>query len=154
MKFIAHRGLTNGPDKSLENNPNIINLALDQGFDCEIDVWVHDNTWYLGHDNPQYQIDIHFLNKPGLWIHAKNLDALQSLTSTNLNYFWHQEDDYTITSHGFIWSYPGKPLSKKSICLMPEWNNPEFKNLNFECYGICSDFVNIIKKRKNNYDIS
>ena len=26
----------------------------------------------------------------------------------SLNYFWHQTDDFTLTSHGYIWTYPGK----------------------------------------------
>ena len=30
------------------------------------------------------------------------------MSKMNCHYFWHQEDDYTITSKGIIWAYPGK----------------------------------------------
>jgi hypothetical protein len=60
MKLIAHRGLTDGPNKDLENNPKQILLAIDQSFDCEIDLWSIDSKLYLGHDLPVYPIDASF----------------------------------------------------------------------------------------------
>lgn len=147
MKLIAHRGLINGPDKKLENQPNQILSALEKGYDCEIDLWKIYNKFYLGHDYPEYPIEQDFLFKSNLWIHAKNLDALYWLSNTNLVYFWHQNDDFVITSNGYIWSFPDKPLTDKSIRLMPEWKDPEFKTIKkIPCYGICSDFVEEIKK--------
>ncbi len=145
MKIIAHRGLVNGPDKNLENKPKEILDALKQGYDCEIDLWYTNSELWLGHDHPEYFITSAFLENSGLWIHAKNLAALRWLTDSDLNYFWHQEDDFTLTSKKFIWTYPGKPLTMKSISVMPEWNNPELKNLDFKCYGICSDYANLIE---------
>jgi hypothetical protein len=41
----------------------------------------------------------------------KTYETLEMLIKTKCHYFWHQEDDYTITSKGFIWVYPGKPLN-------------------------------------------
>lgn len=147
MRLIAHRGLTDGPDKELENHPAKIINSLNSGLDCEIDVWLVGSKFYLGHDRPTYDIDNDFLMQPGLWIHTKNLEALECLTTSKLNYFWHQTDDYVITSHKYIWAYPGKKLTEKSICVMPEWHDPKFKNLNTNCYGICSDYVNKISER-------
>jgi hypothetical protein len=146
MKLIAHRGLFNGPDKEIENQPQQILLARELGYDCEIDLWkIHDQL-FLGHDEPQYRIDPNFLNSSKYWIHAKNLDALYFLTQTTFNYFWHQEDDFTITSTGFIWTYPGKPLTNRSIMLMPEWNSRDLAWIrDTACYGICSDYVEEIK---------
>lgn len=142
MKVIAHRGLVFGPDRSLENHPDCICNLLKQNIDCEIDVRYINNEWYLGHDNPDYQIDYDFLTQPGLWIHAKNLEALYVLGSDNrLNFFWHQDDDFTLTSKGYIWTYPGKSLTPNSVMVMPEWSDPEFKNLNFNCHAICTDYV-------------
>lgn len=144
MKLIAHRGLLEGPDKSLENDPTQIHLSLLKGFDCEIDFWFIDQEFFLGHDGPTYSIKSDFLHQPGLWIHAKNLEALYWLSNTNLNYFWHQEDNFTLTSKGYIWTYPGKELTDKSISVMPEWNDPNLQNLNLNCFGICSDYINKI----------
>jgi hypothetical protein len=147
MRLIAHRGLTNGPNANLENQPDQIMFALNQGYDCEIDLWILDNQYYLGHDAPTYKIDCDFLEKQGLWIHAKNIEALYVLGVNNkLNFFWHQEDNFTLTSHGYIWTYPGNLLTKNSISVLPEWQDPELKNLDLNCYGICSDYVLKIKE--------
>lgn len=145
MKLIAHRGLYNGPNKNIENDPNQVQKALDLGFDAEIDLWALYGNLYLGHDEPQYRIDKSFLENTRLWIHAKNLDALLYLTETDLNYFWHQDDDYVITSKHWIWTYPGKTLTKRSVMVMPEWKDPGLKNIKLDCYGICSDYVYNIK---------
>jgi hypothetical protein len=144
MIYIAHRGLINGPDKELENKPEHIIEVLNMGFQVELDLRVIESKLYLGHDGPQYPIEPEFLQKPGLWIHAKNSEALFWLTHTYYNYFWHQEDDFTITSRGHIWTYPGKPLSEFSICVMPEWNY-NISEFNFNCYGVCSDYVGLMK---------
>ena len=144
MIYIAHRGLVDGPNKELENNPTHIKQVLKR-YDVEVDVWFKDGKWFLGHDGPTYEVDFEFLEQPGLWIHAKNLPALYVLTGTFTNYFWHQEDDFTMTSHGYIWTYPGKQLTKHSICVLPEWNN-KVENFDSECYGVCSDFVELMNK--------
>ena len=63
------------------------------------------------------------------------------MSKIDCHYFWHEEDDYTITSKGFIWTYPGKKLFSNSICVLPE--NANYKNIN--CKGICSDFIDKYK---------
>ena len=63
-------------------------------------------------------------------------------TGTYLNYFWHQKDDVTLTSKGWIWAYPGKQPIKGSIAVMPELNNDDLT----QCAGICSN--NIMKYKK------
>ena len=145
MKLIAHRGLFEGPDKDLENNPNQIKTALSLGYDCEVDLWIVDNDFYLGHDYPQYHVTEDFVKTNGLWIHAKNLAALRWLTDANLVYFWHENDKFTLTSNNYIWSFPEQELTDRSVMLMPEWKDPEFKSLNLNCFAICSDYVRKIQ---------
>lgn len=145
MKLIAHRGLTHGPDPSLENSPKTIASCLENGFDCEIDLWLAGKEFRLGHDRPEYLVSKDFLSTPGLWIHAKNLEALRYLVDTQLTYFWHQNDDCVITSNGLIWTFPGKELTDRSVMLLPEWHDPHFVNLNLNCYAICSDYVDHLK---------
>ena len=142
IKLIAHRGLTNGPNAELENKPSNIINSLSIGFDCEIDLWKVNDNLYLGHDRGQYLIDDSFLDQPGLWIHCKNLEALEYCRSRyDLNFFWHQNDDCVITSKRFIWTYPGKPLTEWSVQLMPEWDDPNLDNIDLNCHGVCSDYV-------------
>lgn len=145
MKLIAHRGLLNGPDVNLENRPEQIELALRRGFDCEIDLRVIDSEFYLGHDGPDYPIDKKFLDKPGLWIHAKNWQALAWLSDTQLNYFWHEEDCYTLTSHGIVWTYPNNMLMARSVCVMPENQEVGLERASkLPIYGVCSDYIETI----------
>ena len=135
MIVISHRGNIEGPNPLLENHPNQILKCLDKDFEVEIDVWFLDG-WFLGHDEPQHKVDIAFLQKSKLWCHAKNIEALYNLRKNNINCFWHQKDDVTLTSTGFIWTYPGKKLTKNSICVMPELLDQDIK----ECHGVCTDY--------------
>jgi len=152
MKIIAHRGNTNGPNTVEENKPEYIESAINNGYDVEIDIRCQDHYFYLGHDEPQYHVPMTWLvkRKDKLWIHCKDLKSLDVFSNTpvNFNYFWHQDDDYTLTSIGYIWTYPGKEYICKSVIVMPELNLnlKSFGNLKtYNCYGICSDYVgNII----------
>jgi hypothetical protein len=137
MIYISHRGHINGSDKDFENNPKQIEFLYNKNYDIEIDVRFHKNKFYLGHDEPKYEINHNFLENEKLWCHAKNHETLEELSKIKCHYFWHQEDDYTITSKGFIWVYPGKPLIKNSICVLPE----DFKLDTSQCYGICTDYI-------------
>ena len=138
MKLISHRGNIHGKEPLQENHPWHIKKALNKGYDVEIDVWF-DNGWWLGHDNPQHKISIDYLNDSRFWIHCKNLKALAYLQNTRLNYFWHDTDQYTLTSNGWIWSYPGSPIiaGTQSIAVLPEIYNTDTNLFT----GICSDVI-------------
>ena len=123
--------------KTQKNKPSYILNALEKKFDVEVDIWFEKNKFYLGHDNPKYEIEDEFIKIKNIWFHAKNIEAFNKLLNLNVNCFWHQNDDVTLTSNGFIWTYPGRPLTEKSICVLPELN----KVKNFNCAGICSDFI-------------
>ena len=121
MKLIAHRGNINGPNPLEENRPEYIEKAIELGYDVEIDIRYEPNVdgLYLGHDDSQYVVNWLWLSKykENLWIHCKNIESLSefSLESNGYNYFWHQEDDYTLTSKNYIWTYPGKTYKKNSV---------------------------------------
>ena len=100
MIFIAHRGNTNGPRPEKENTQDYILDAIAKGYDVEIDVWADKKLW-LGHDEPQYQVDVKFLTKHfnKLWIHCKNLEAIYILYDFILfNFFWNQIDYFKFIS--------------------------------------------------------
>jgi len=153
MKFISHRGNLIGPDKEKENTISYIKIALDYNFDVEIDIWF-DNGFWLGHDNPETKINAYFLQNPKLWCHAKNIEALYELSKINTRYFWHQNDDYTLTSDNFIWTYPNKKITQNSICLFFNIDNlKDQHNALNNCAGVCSDYISLIKNRYE-YNIS
>lgn len=149
MIYIAHRALFEGPDLQKENHPNQIKKALAKGYHVEIDVRYVDKKLVLGHDEPLYEITDKMIDPRKTWIHCKNIDALYYFTthiSEKYNYFWHEDDQYTLTSKNYIWTYPGKSLTDMSIMVMPEYVDSSLENTkNIVCYGICSDFINKIK---------
>lgn len=140
MRLIAHRGNISGPNPEKENNPDYIKETLTKGFDAEIDLWVNDGQLFLGHDKPQYDISHDFLLQSNIWIHCKNIPALSYCKKHTISnpYFWHQEDDVTLTSNGLLWTYPGKELTPYSIAVMPE--TAAFENIH-QAYAICTDRV-------------
>lgn len=142
MILISHRGNINGKNTERENQPEYIDETLELGYDVEVDVWYEDGKLYLGHDLPQYEIQLEWLWKrhSKLWIHCKNLKAIEFFNnqiSNSLHYFWHEEDEVTLTSKGYIWAYPGNQPIKGSIAVLPELNHDDLS----DCYGICSDFI-------------
>lgn len=137
MILIAHRGNINGRQLKMENNPTYLLEALNKGYQVETDVW-YDNGWWLGHDEPKYKCNRKDLR--AYWCHAKNIESLYKLREKNIHCFWHDKDDVTLTSSGWIWTHPTKKLTKKSICVMPEYSN--YKNTELKnCAGICSDYI-------------
>ena len=145
MILISHRGNLEGKVSEWENDPNYVNNALDAGYEVEIDVWYKNGKWYLGHDEPTYQIELNYLRNKKLWCHAKNIEALNKMLKEDIHCFWHQEDDVTLTSSGFMWTYPEKQLTDTSICVLPEKNSKIPK----KCLGICSDYIiNYVEDKK------
>lgn len=145
--YIAHRGNTLGPNPQEENKPKYIQTAIDQGYDVEVDVWAIDGKVYLGHDTPNYQIELIFLKNERIWCHAKNYEALDLMMrhKDTIHFFFHESDKYTLTSKGYAWTYPGNPTPiQNAVIVMPELklcNISQFAT----CYGVCSDYVSIFR---------
>jgi len=134
MLIISHRGNLNGKNIKLENHPDYIIRAIKSGYQVEIDVWYDDNKFILGHDEPQYSINLDFLKNNFLWCHAKNLDAFNNLLKNKIHCFWHENDKCTLTSRGIPWCYPnnwienGITVVDKKMCAIPA-----------DILGICVD---------------
>ena len=147
MKIIAHRGNLDGPCPETENNPEQINKCLDFGYDVEVDVrWdpATDRIW-LGHDDAQNMVSWYWLANRSqyLWVHCKDIATLHAFSTktSGYNYFWHQHDDYALTSKHNIWSYPNQTYTSNTVIVMPELNNlsPDLLKVT-NCFGICSDY--------------
>jgi hypothetical protein len=143
MVLISHRGNIDGKIIERENHPDYIDEAIALGYDVEIDLWFIDGRTYLGHDEPQYEVDDCWLEErtDKLWVHCKNVESLNWIRSTILHYFWHEEDTLTLTSKQYMWVYPGKQPIVGSIAVMPELENDNV----LLCKGICSDYIKYYK---------
>jgi hypothetical protein len=141
MILISHRGNINGKSE-YENGQKYCEKAIQAGYNVEIDVHWYDGIFWTGHDKPQYRVDPEFFKRKDVWCHAKDIKALRELQKINAHCFWHQEDDVTLTSKGYIWTYPGKPLTDNSIAVLPENNNDNVLTmLPKKLLGICSDYI-------------
>ena len=165
--WIAHRGNIEGPDQDRENHPEYIQLAIEKGFDVEVDIWyIKNGEWWLGHDKPQYRIDFDFLKTRNtfLWVHTKNIESCLYLKQYNddkrnnneqtqcIHTFDHTTEPFVFTSKGIKWVYPGQPIlavgDVDTICVLPEitpttYTENELKN----CKGICSDYIDQYRNR-------
>ena len=150
MLVIAHRGNSAGPNKETENHPDTIDRVYHQyGFHSEIDLWKTEKGLFLGHDYPQYAVDTGWLHLRStlLWIHCKNIAAFAMFQNhpykNDFNWFWHEDDAYTLTSKGYIWAYPGRKMPDRgpynAIAVMPEVTSMQHRDLiNFS--GVCTDY--------------
>ena len=137
MKLISHRGNITGRQPDQENTPAYIETAL-AIYDCEIDVYYKDQKFYLGHDKSETEVNKDFLLHPGLWCHAKHYASLQALLDIGAHCFFHQRDDYTVTSQGIIWAYPGQKGDKNTVCVHP--HELDIENVK-KFYGVCADNI-------------
>jgi hypothetical protein len=143
MRIISHRGNLYGPNPSTENHPDQLLKAIAHGYDVEVDVWYTNDQLFLGHDSPDYLVDIEFIDKISshAWFHCKNVQALSFFDSRNIqhNYFWHQNDDYALTSKNFIWTFPDLQVKDRCVVVMPEVYQKS-KDEVLEYWGICTDY--------------
>jgi hypothetical protein len=140
--LIAHRGNLSGPNKNYENKPDYIVEAINKGYDAEIDLRFDEKSeqFYLGHDSNQYKISYEWLLKysDNIWVHCKDFKALEMLNTIKspLNYFWHEDDKFTLTSKGFIWTYPKNITGENSVIVSLGADRPRG-----DYFAICSDYV-------------
>jgi len=147
MKIIAHRANLTGPAEGSENEPSMIDKCIQMGFDVEVDIRFHqdEQEFLLGHDQGEYVVSLDWLldRKSSLWIHCKDSGSILQLSekAQDLNFFWHNDDKYTMTNKGFIWSYPGNPVNGIGVIVMPEWTWDNLEKQQIPaCYGICTDY--------------
>jgi hypothetical protein len=147
MLLISHRGNLVGPNPSFENTQKYIQEALDKGFSVEIDLRTLNGELHLGHDYAQHSIDSNFLvlNRGRLWVHCKDSTAFEKAMQLQLNCFFHDSDDYTMTSFGYVWCYPNKtPIGKMSVSVLPE-KHIDINQIDKSLFAVCSDYVLTIK---------
>ena len=148
MILISHRGNTEGCNEKKENSPDYIDNAISLGFDVEIDVRYLNGDLYLGHDLPQYKINLEWLieRKNNLWVHTKDYMSMCELVDTEIRFFFHEKESHTIIYNTkLFWTHNLKEVGVKSI--IPLLSKVDIlKYPNTDVFGVCSDFVNLLKK--------
>ena len=83
---------------------------------------------------------VEFLKNDRLWCHAKNSDALYKMIENSVHCFWHDKDDYTLTSQNVIWTFSEKRTTRNSIIVCQDEEQTKlYKSMPID--GICTDYV-------------
>jgi len=142
MIRIAHRGNYKGRNAERENTVSYIEEAIAAGYDVEVDVRLVDGKWYLGHDKPQEEVSLSFLERASIWAHAKNLEGYVTLWNNKLvQTFWHDRDEFVFTSKGIKWARSGV-VTHDGIMVMPDSNTElceQIRSGALAPLGVCSD---------------
>lgn len=142
MILISHRGNINGANPDSENCPDYVFEAIRLGYDVEVDVWKVGDKWFLGHDAPEYEVDINSLPIDKIWFHAKDMESFISLFYSGAHVFYQTTEVVVVTNKGHLWYHTGH-VSMYGICVLPEKNG----FLVFDTSsGICSDYIERFKK--------
>ena len=60
----------------------------------------------------------------------------------SVEYFWHDIDAFTMTRSNFIWTFPGEPLTDKSIAVFNGKNTYSIDELKkIGVAGVCHDYI-------------
>jgi len=148
MKIISHRGNITGIVPEKENRPSYIDSAIQLGYDVEVDLRFKDNKFWLGHDYPQYLIDMKWmsLRKDNLWFHCKDIESALELSKHNgFKYFCHSNDEYVLVSTGHLWVHNLNGIINQN-CIIPLLDEATIINYkNSTPYAVCTDFIDLCK---------
>ncbi len=102
--YIAHRGNLEGRIAEHENDPVYLQEAIDEGYMVEVDLWNIDGQLKLGHDEKFHDVTFDWLleRKPFILNHCKNREALDTTLRGHLHAFWHTDEDYVLTTFGYV----------------------------------------------------
>jgi hypothetical protein len=145
MNIISHRGNLNGPIKDKENRPSYIDAAIQLGYDVEVDVRFINGEFWLGHDEPEYMVELSWMKprKNKIWYHCKNQESSIKFLELNeeFKFFCHKEDSFVLTSNGYLWVHDlSKTINNK--CVIPLISEEDIINYNNSNPGfVCTDFV-------------
>lgn len=123
---------------------------LNEKLHAEIDVRYVDGAFYIGHDEPEEELEYSELKDvlPFLWVHCKNIEAYRRLLENHENeikFFVHNADDFAVVKGGYYWTTEPKALILPGTVLMDVMGTgylPEtMSHILSEAYAICSDYL-------------
>lgn len=137
MYLISLRGNILGVDSKKENKPFQIQEVIRMGFHCWVDVWWHENEFYLGTTEPYYPIKPSFLNMFALWSNAMNFETMLKLQEVRAPHFFFYKGEPILThSNHIISEYLIEGKEENTILFTDEY---EYSQLPLK--GIISDNI-------------
>ena len=157
MLYISYQGIYDGKDFEYANTPNQIGAAFNNGYSCMVDVWRIDSKLYVGSDEAPIEVTEKYLQGNRFWLNARNTDMVDWVAAQPRklypNYFSFSNDTESnnATSSGGQIITPGTvPVSNLSIIFLPEIQDRGLlSTVKLKCYGVCSVYLNFIKRMRN-----
>jgi hypothetical protein len=159
VRIISHRGNFSGPKPKWENTIENIEGVLAQGYSVEYDIWRHQDSYWLGHDGPVYNIQLEQLltlakkHTGNHYIHCKNIETAQYLTMDipqsqyNLYPFMHNDDSAVLLKNNILWVHPRNYKESihnpgNTIIVMPDLRDFSIipKDTLIKFAGVCTDY--------------
>jgi len=158
MLYISYQGIYDGQNYEDANTPKQINSALGKGFSCLINVWRINNKLYVGNGQPVIEVTEKYIQGPRFWINAVNTDMQTWITTQSStlypNYFNFAASTppppFATASNGKLITPGTVPINGNSVMFLPEINDRSlYTMVKVKSYGICSGFLTLIKRMRN-----
>jgi len=157
MNLIAYQGIYDGTNFDQADYPAQILQAQRNGFSTMVDLWSVDGQLYLGAGQPITPVTAQSIQGSRFWLNCQNTEVQEWIVTqpANLypNYFWYDQyivPPYVTTSGGQLWTFGNTPINSNSIIFIPEREDRGLlSTVNLTCYGICSNYVTLIKRMQN-----
>ena len=155
MLYISYQGIFDGKDYEDANTPDQIGRSFNNGFSCMVDVWRIDNTLYVGSEQAPISVTDKYLQGNRFWIKCGNQETYDWFLTQSLrqypNYFYQPNSMVNaLTSSNKLWTPGTVPVNNTSIIVLPEIKDRGLlSTVHLRCYGICSTYLNFIKRMRN-----
>jgi hypothetical protein len=142
MIIYSHRGNLAGKTTH-ENDPVLLEETIAAGFHVEVDLWHVEGKYLLGHDGPEYPIELSRFDRHEVVFHLKNafvppLECADAFAIDN--------DRYVLTLRRLLWTNYGQSPTPQSIMCAPDLvgaGRPveEFiREIRDRAFGVCTDY--------------
>ena len=158
MLLISYRGIYDGTNYEYANTPNQIGKAFGFGASVMTDVWKIGDKFYLGNDQPLTEVTAKYLQGNRWWINARNTDMQNWLATQSSklypNWFYFNTPTppppYVTASNGKLITPGTVPINNNSVIFLPEISDRAmFSTVKLRCFGICSTYLNYIRRMRN-----
>lgn len=157
MLYISYQGIFDSQNFEDANTPKQIGKAFNAGYSCMVDAWRVDGQLYLGSYQPTIPVTEKYLQGVRFWINARNTEMQEWIATQPSklypNYFWFPSDTESTpvtTSSGKLITPGTVAINNTSIIFLPEITDRSmFSTIHLKCYGVCSTYLNLIKRMRN-----
>jgi len=157
MIYISYQGIYDGTNYEYANTPNQIGKAFGYGVSVMTDVWRVDDKLYLGTDQPLTEVTAKYLQGNRWWINARNTAMQNWLAEQNSklypNWFYFPSmppPTYVTASNGKLITPGTVPINNNSVIFLPEITDKGlFSTVKLRCFGICSTYLNFIRRMRD-----